>query len=221
VVGVVADTKVGSRDEPSDDQFYIPAEQPAILFGVNASDALTDPAGGYITLRSALPPEEMTQTLRSTIDQIDPLLALHIQPMNEVIANIEAPRRFNTDLITAFAAGALLLAMTGIYAVVAFSVSLRVQEIAIRMTLGARARQHRTARAPIGRKAGAPGMRSRCARRAGRVATGQFISVRSQRHRSPHLRGRGLIMMGMTLLASTLPATRAASADPMQTLRST
>ena len=38
---------------------------------------------------------------------------------------VETARRFNTDLITAFAAGALLLAVTGIYAVVAFSVSLR------------------------------------------------------------------------------------------------
>ena len=66
------------------------------------------------------------------------MLALQqVQPMTEAIANIEAPRRFNTDLITAFALVALLLAITGIYAVMAFSVSLRAQEIAIRMALGA------------------------------------------------------------------------------------
>ena len=221
VVGVVADTKPGSRDEPSDDQWYIPAEQPAILFGVNASDALTDPAGGYITLRSALPPEEMTQTLRSTIDQIDPLLALHIQPMNEVIANIEAPRRFNTDLITAFAAGALLLAMTGIYAVVAFSVSLRVQEIAIRMTLGAR----RSSIARLVLLSGARlallgcGLGVLGALAASRLVSSFLFEVSGT---DPLIYMAAVaIMMGMTLLASTLPATRAASADPMQTLRST
>jgi putative ABC transport system permease protein len=81
----------------------------------------------------------LTETLRASIAEIDPLLALdQVQPMDDVISNVEAPRRFNTDLITAFASGALLLAITGIYAVVAFSVSLRTQEIAIRMALGAK-----------------------------------------------------------------------------------
>ena len=61
VVGVVADTKIGARDEPSEDQWYFPAQQPAILFGTQSSGALTNPArGGYITLRSALRPEQMT-----------------------------------------------------------------------------------------------------------------------------------------------------------------
>ena len=79
--------------------------------------------GGYITMRSALPPEQTIPTLRSTIADLDPMLALQqAQPMNDVISNVEAPRRFNTDLITAFAAGALLLAVTGIYAVLGFPV---------------------------------------------------------------------------------------------------
>jgi putative ABC transport system permease protein len=138
VVGVVGDTKPGSRDEPSVDQWYFPAEQPATLFGSSEAGRLLKPEGGFIALRSALAPEQMTAVLRSAVAEADPLLALDpVQPMTETIANVEAPRRFNTDLITAFAMGALLLAITGIYAVVAFSVSLRTQEIAIRMALGA------------------------------------------------------------------------------------
>jgi predicted permease len=130
VVGVVADTKMGSRDEPSKDQWYTPMEQSDLLYA--------GPAGGYITVRSAFPPVEMVHTLRSTVAEIDPLLALEqVQPMTEAIANVEAPRRFNTGLIAAFALGALLLAVIGIYAVVSFSASLRTHEIAIRMALGA------------------------------------------------------------------------------------
>jgi len=79
------------------------------------------------------------RTLRSTIAEIDPLLALRqVQTMSDVISAVESPRRFNTDLITAFSVSALLLAITGIYTVVAFSVSLRAHELAIRMALGAK-----------------------------------------------------------------------------------
>jgi putative ABC transport system permease protein len=89
-------------------------------------------------MRSALDPDDMIQTLRATVAEIDPLLVLEeVRPVTEAISAIEGPRHFNTYLITAFAAGALLLAITGIYAVMAFSVSQRQQEIAIRMTLGA------------------------------------------------------------------------------------
>jgi putative ABC transport system permease protein len=219
VVGVVADTKVGSPDEPSKDQLYLSAEQPAILFGSDASDhpILTS---GYITLRSALPPEHMTQTLRATVAEVDPLLALQqMQPMSAVISNVEAPRRFNTDLITAFAAGALLLAITGIYAVVAFSVSLRTQEIAIRMALGAQ--RNRIARlvlisgakmALIGCGLGVLGSLA-----ISRMVSSFLFNV-SATDPLVYL-AAALTMMLMALAASALPAMRAASADPIDALR--
>ena len=62
----------------------------------------------------------MIRTLKADVAAIDPLLALdEVQTMSEAISSIEAPRRFNTALITAFALAALALAITGIYAVVA------------------------------------------------------------------------------------------------------
>jgi putative ABC transport system permease protein len=219
VVGVVADTKIGAPDEPSKDQWYMSAEQPAILFGPGALDnpILTS---GYITLRSALPPEQMTQTLRATVAEVDPLLALQqVQPMSAVISNAEAPRRFNTDLITAFAAGALLLAITGIYAVVAFSVSLRAQEIAIRMALGAQ--RNRIARlvlisgakmALIGCGLGVLGSLA-----ISRMVSSFLFNVSAT---DPLVyMAAALTMMFLALAASAFPAMRAASAEPVDALR--
>jgi cell division protein FtsX len=221
VVGVVADTKLGSRDEPSNDQWYSSMQQPAILNGSGSSGKLSDPAGGFITLRAALPPEQMAQTLRGTIAEIDPLLALReVQPMNDVISNVEAPRRFNTDLITAFALGALLFAITGIYAVVAFSVSLRTQEIAIRMALGAQ----RVGIARLFLISGAKLAVLGCGLGVlGSVAlsrlVGAFLFDVSATDPIIYV-ACVLIMMFMAFLASALPATRAASTNPIDTFRS-
>jgi len=199
----------------------MPAQQPATLFGSESAGKLTEAAGGYITLRSALPPKQMIQTLRASIAEIDPLLALEqVQPMDDVISNVEAPRRFNTDLITAFALGALLLAITGIYAVVAFSVSLRTQEIAIRMALGAQ----RTGIARLVLISGARLALLGCGLGVlGSLAVSRLVSsfLFGVTATDPLIYIMGvLIMILMALLASALPATRAASADPIAALRS-
>jgi predicted permease len=221
VVGVVADTKGGSRDEPTMDQWYIPAQQPATLFGSEPAGKLTDPMAAYIALRSSLSPEQMVQTLRSTIAEIDPLLALQqVQPLTDALSNVEAPRRFNTDLITAFALGALLLAITGIYAVVAFSVSLRAHEIAIRMALGAQragiARLVLTLGAKLALLGCVLGVIASLA--VSRLVSSFLFQVSAT---DPLIYVAGiLIMILMALFASALPAARAASADPIDALRS-
>jgi predicted permease len=221
VVGVVADTKMGSRDQPSDDQWYTPTEQPATLNGTEYAGKLTDAASAYITLRSALPSEQVTQILRSAVAKVDPMLALQqVQAMEEAISNVEAPRRFNTDLITSFAAGALLLAVTGIYVVVAFSVSMRTREIAIRMALGSQrtgiARLvlfSATKLAFLGCVLGVLGSLA-----ASRLVSSFLFEVTAT---DPLIYiAAFLIMMLMTLFASAIPARRAASADPINALRS-
>jgi predicted permease len=220
VIGVVADTKLGARDEPSGDQWYAPDEQPATLFGNNVTEALLQPAGGYLVVRSALPPEQMIGTLRATVAELDPSLVLRdAKSMGEVMANVEAPRRFNTDLITTFAAGALLLAITGIYAVMAFSVSQRTQEIAIRMAVGAQ----RTGIARLVLASGAKLALLGC----GLGVVGSLVVSRivgaflfDVSATDPLIyTGSVTLMLLVALLASAQPAIRAASSDPTAALR--
>jgi putative ABC transport system permease protein len=221
VIGVVEDTKM-PRDEPSTDQWYTPMNQPATLYGSGTPGNLSGPPSGYITMRMALDPEHMIQTLRSTIAEIDPLLALQdVRPLTDAISQVEAPRHFNTNLITAFAGGALLLAITGIYGVTAFSVAQRNQEIAIRMTLGAQ-------RASIAQMVLASGGKLAllgCGLGVlGSIAVSQLVGslLFGVSATDPFAySGAVLIMMLMALLASAFPAIRAASADPMKALRST
>ncbi|WP_109488060.1 ABC transporter permease [Occallatibacter savannae] len=220
VVGVVADAKVAAPDAPSEDQWYVPTEQPATLFGADPSTNVVGPTGGFITLRSTLPPEQLIQTLRETVASIDPLLPLQqVQSMAQVVSDVEAPRRFNTDLITAFAFGALVLAVTGIYAVVAFSISIRAQEIAIRMALGAQrgsiARLVLLSGAKLALVGCAAGLIGSYA--ASRVV-GNFLFQVSPTDPLIYA-GGAIIMIVVALLASAVPAARAASSDPVKALR--
>ena len=220
VVGVVADTTLGPRDAPVADQWYMPVEQPAILYGSNAPENLIQPGGGFLVLRSALAPEQMVHVLRSSVAEVDPLLALEdVGTMREAMATVEAPRRFNTDLMTSFAAAALLLALTGIYAVVAFSVTLRAREIAIRMALGAQ-------RGSIARMVVLSGMKLALTG----CALGVLGSLAVSRLVGAFLFGVSATdpavfavtvatMLGIAMAASALPANRAAKADPVEALR--
>ena len=222
VVGVVADTKMGSRDEAGSDQWYTPMEQADILYFSDNTGNLTDPAGAIITVRSALPPEQIVHTLRSTVAGIDPFLALdQVQPMTQAIANVEAPRRFNTGLVSAFALGALLLALTGIYALVAFSASLRTHEIAIRMALGAQ--RTRIANlillsavklALLGCALGVLGSLA-----VARIIDSLLFEVSAT---DPFVYLAAVVIMVITaIMAAALPASRVASLDPVVSLRST
>ncbi|RXH56592.1 FtsX-like permease family protein [Granulicella sibirica] len=137
VVGEVADAKNAGPDEPTKQQFYIPLSQEEPSKGQRKTAGDVDGNFGYIAIRTSIPPEQMENVLRAAVREIDPQLPLdQVQTMEHVVAASEAPRSFNTALISAFAAAAVLLAILGIYSVIAFSVALRMQEIAIRMALG-------------------------------------------------------------------------------------
>jgi predicted permease len=220
VVGEVADVKLTSPDEPSTEQYYTPVDQAEDDLGALGSASDLNGNGGFIVLRSLLPPEQMENTLRATVRQIDPLLPLtQVQTMEQAVSESEAPRRFNTVLIGSFAFAAVLLAVLGIYGVISFSVAARVQEMAIRMALGSQ----RSAIVGLVLNSGA------------RLAVfGCLIGLGGALAASGLLRSMlfgvtpfdpptlTLAVMGVLLLALTacvLPALRAASIEPMQALR--
>jgi predicted lysophospholipase L1 biosynthesis ABC-type transport system permease subunit len=79
----------------------------------------------------------MARALRATVHSIDPQLPLtQLESMERVVEEGQAPRRFTTALVSSFAAAAVLLALLGIYGVIAYSTAQRTQEMAIRLALG-------------------------------------------------------------------------------------
>jgi putative ABC transport system permease protein len=141
--------------------------------------------------------------------------------MEHAVSDKEAPRRFNTGIITVFAAAAVLLAILGIYSIVTFSVAQRTQEMAIRMALGSQ-------RVGIVRLVLRSGMKLAlvgCVLGLGGAAAASLLL------RSFLLFGVSpfdpLVMVLtaasiflLAFAASVIPARRAASVDPMQALRS-
>ena len=220
IVGEVTDVKLNSPDEPTKEQFYVPVDQAEAGLGSLGSPENLNGNGGFIALRSALPPEQMKNALLATVRSIDPQLPLtQVQSMEQAVSQTEAPRRFNTVLIGSFAFAAVLLAVLGIYSVIAFSVASRAQEMAIRMALGSQ----RAGIVSLILEAGAK-----------LAAIGCVIGLAGAAAASSLLRSLlfgvspfdpvvlTLAAIGVLLLAvaaSALPAFSAASVDPTQALR--
>ena len=134
VIGEVANMKEGAPDAPDNQQIYVQLDQQTKAFAPVGAVFGDD---GFINLRTSLPPEQMENALRSVVHSIDPQLALDtVETMEQALTSVEAPRRFDTTLISVFAATALVLALLGIYSILAFSVTLRTHEMAIRLALG-------------------------------------------------------------------------------------
>jgi ABC-type antimicrobial peptide transport system permease subunit len=165
-------------------------------------------------------PEPMANVVRATVRSIDPQLPLaQVQSMERAVSDSEAPRRFNTVLISAFATAATLLATLGMYSVIAFSAALRTQEMAIRMALGSQRAgilrlvfASATKVAMLGCAIGLLGVAA-----ASRLLGSFLFGV------SPFdplvLSLAALFVLLLAWLASLLPARRAASMDLMSVLR--
>jgi predicted permease len=220
VVGEVADAKLNSPDADATEQFYQPVAQLEKDAGSFAQPTDVNGNGGYIVLRSSLPPEQMENALRAAVRSIDAQLPLtQVQSMEQVVSQSEAPRRFNTLIISIFALAAVVLSVLGIYSIIAFSVASRVQEMAIRIALGSQ-------RSHIIRLVLVSGLK---------LATiGCILGLAGAAAASSLLRSflfdvspfdpvvmilTAIAVFALALLASAIPARRAASVDPLNALR--
>jgi predicted permease len=220
VVGEVADAKLTTPDADAREQFYMPVAQMEKAEGALALPSDLNGNIGYIVVRSALPPEQIENEVRATVRGIDPMLPLaQVKTMDDVVATSEGPRRFNTVIISSFALAAVLLAVLGIYSIIAFSVASRVQEMAIRMALGSQ-------RADIVRMVVLSGLRVAvvgCALGlAGAAAVSSVLRI-FLFDVSPFdplvLTLTALLVLVLAVAAAALPARRAASVDPIRALR--
>jgi putative ABC transport system permease protein len=220
VVGEVANVKESSPDQPIKQQYYMTIDQGEAMAGSLASPTDLNGNGGYIALRTAMPPEQMQNSLLAAVRSIDPQLPLtQVQTMEHTISDSEAPRRFNTALIASFAAIAVLLAILGIYSVIAFSVALRVQEMAIRMALGSQRSGIVRLVVVSGAKLAAIGCAIGLvgAFAASHLLRSFLFGVSAFDPLVMTLAAVSLLLLA--LAASLLPARRAASVDLTQTLR--
>jgi putative ABC transport system permease protein len=220
VVGEVANVQEGSPDKPMKQQFYGPVAQRGDMEGTLADPNEVNGNAVYLALRTSMPPEQMENALRATVRGIDPQLPLYqVQTMEHAISDTEAPRRFNTAIISAFAFIAVLLAVLGIYSIIAFSVALRAQEMAIRMALGSQ----RSGIVGIVMLSGAKLAIIGCViGLAGAMAASHLLSsflfgVSAVDPLVLTLSAVALLLLA--LAASLLPARRAASVDLTQALR--
>jgi predicted permease len=207
IVGVVADVHhFGPRAVPEGEMYA-----PYVQRGAR---------GGWLVVRTTGDPAALATGLRAIMPDVDPNLPLaNIRTMSSMVAASVAEPRFLATLLSGFSAVSVVLAVMGVYTLLAFSVSQRVKEIGVRMALGAsRARVVRLvlkeslAIVIAGVIAGAV-----AAAALSRVARSLLFGIEPGDPAT--LAGMGALIVTASLVASYLPARRAAAIGPSAALR--
>ena len=209
IVGVVGDVKIDGLDviQPID-MVYEAMNQNAGVPGM------------VLTLRTALPPTGLISAVTNVVNHVDPEESVvGIATMDTVVDQSLGKQQLSMTLLGAFAGLALLLAAIGIYGVQAYAVRQQVREIGIRMALGAQGLD--VLKHIVGR-----GLRFTLIG----AGIGTAVALGLTRFLSSQLYGVTptdpltfvavlLILTGVALLASYIPARRAMRVDPMVALR--
>jgi predicted permease len=207
VVGIVKDIKSDGLDVDGIPHIYVPVYQ-----GPDRDLS--------VVLRTSLPAKVLEPQIRQEIQSIDPgLPAFNVSSMNDVVDRSLASRRFSADLVGGFAGLALVLASIGIYGLLAYMVGQRSHEIGLRMALGARQRD--VLKLILGK-----GVVLACVG----IVVGVILSAATASMMASLLYGVHphdllvflavpLLLFAVAMLASYLPARRAAKVDPIVALR--
>ncbi len=174
----------------------------------------------FLLIRTSVEPHSIVAAVRSVVRSIDPDQPVYrIRTVDEALAAGVAPRRIAANVLTVFAAVALVLAAVGIFAVVSLAVGARTREIGLRVALGAGGRQVRSlmirqALVPVAVGA-AIGFGSALALSG--VLTGLLFEVSGA---DPLTLTAVTVLFGLVaFLASYVPALKASRLDPVEALR--
>ncbi len=208
VVGIVADIHEGGLAYDTVPEFYVPF-------------AVHPPPRAYLAVRTSGDSLRLASAIRSRVLAVDRDQPVSdIKTMGAVFESTMGQRRLTMLLLTSFAGVALLLAVIGIYGVIAYSVAQRTQEVGIRRALGAQ--QADILRLVLGQGLGlalAGGFIGVCAALGlTRVLKGLLFGVNSTDPST--FVGIALLFVAVALAAAYLPARRASRIDPMAALRS-
>jgi predicted permease len=208
IVGVVRAVTHGELGEPPHPTVYYHFPQYAWLNFM------------FAVMRTSLPDESAVGLARAAVRQLDPTLPVFdVKTMPERIKGSLAPRRLAMAVLAGFAALSLVLALLGIYGVISYSTAQRTQEIGIRVALGARPQdvtrmilRSGLALALIGLAAGTLLFMG-----ASRVVGSLLYGISA---RDPLTIVGGIIVLsGIAMVASYVPARRASRVDPLVALR--